>query len=445
MNKTLLLILCDFLLLNLLALTRWDKNDLPPPPLPLASQPTSAREDVVAALRLTLEEERANREKLARDLTSTQAESTTRATILDQARARTTELSERLQKKEQESLRLTQQAGLEAERARAALESARAEAITLRQAEEKLKTETATLRSQIASANLVARSAEERSRFTEATLRTAEDEKKKLLEQNQSLSKGVTQLAEKNGEITKEIREYRPVAPNALYADFLARRATVLLLAERPSAQSSSPRRRESKSVLLTDGSRTVALIPLSQTPFTLGDAQGTWSSLSGTLTLPPPSNFPQPIPSLYALKQGDPRLLLAPVDPSETNRIASSTYRLATDPFRFSKSLLVHPNGESYGECTFRLAPNLPGYLEMDSRFLNRLQGEYAPSSGDWVLTLGGEFLGIMVNDRICALVTSLEPGLPLPLNPKGAERTVGETLSSLKRATASLDSILR
>ncbi|MEI7720942.1 MAG: hypothetical protein WCJ23_03080 [Verrucomicrobiota bacterium] len=102
MNKPLLLILCDFLLLNLLALTRWDKNDLPPPPLALASQPTSAREDVVAALRLTLEEERANREKLARDLTSTQAESTTRANILDQARARTTELSERLQKKEQE-------------------------------------------------------------------------------------------------------------------------------------------------------------------------------------------------------------------------------------------------------------------------------------------------------------------------------------------------------
>jgi hypothetical protein len=80
-----------------------------------------------------------------------------------------------------------------------------------------------------------------------------------------------------------------------------------------------------------------------------------------------------------------------------------------------------------------------------MDSRFLNRLQGEYAPNSGDWVFTLGGEFLGIMVNDRICALVTSLEPGLPLPLNPKGAERTLGETLSSLKRATASLDSILR
>ena len=61
MNKTLLLILCDFLLLNLLALTRWDKNELPASPT-TAQQPVSAREDVVAALRLTLEEEKANRE-----------------------------------------------------------------------------------------------------------------------------------------------------------------------------------------------------------------------------------------------------------------------------------------------------------------------------------------------------------------------------------------------
>ena len=140
MNKTLLLILCDFLLLNLLALTRWDKNELPASP-PTAQQPASAREDVVAALRLTLEEEKANREKLALDLATTRDESKTRATVLDQARARTTELSERLTKAEQESLHLAQQAGMETERSRAALEAAKAEALALRQTEEKLRKE----------------------------------------------------------------------------------------------------------------------------------------------------------------------------------------------------------------------------------------------------------------------------------------------------------------
>ena len=72
MNKTLLLILCDFLLLNLLALTRWDKNESPPPTIPPQAAAASAKDDVLAALRLSLEEERTNREKLARDLATTQ-------------------------------------------------------------------------------------------------------------------------------------------------------------------------------------------------------------------------------------------------------------------------------------------------------------------------------------------------------------------------------------
>ena len=444
MNKTLLLILCDFLLLNLLALTRWDKNELPASP-PAAQQPASAREDVVAALRLTLEEEKANREKLALDLATTRDESKTRATVLDQARARTTELSERLTKAEQDSLRLAQQAGVETERSRAALEAAKAEALALRQTEERLRKEGEALRSQLTAAQLTTRSTEERARQIETTLRTAEEEKKKLLEQNQSLSQGVSRLAEKSGEISQEMREYRPVAPNSLYADYLARRATLSIVTERTSAQGSGPRRREIKSILLTVGTRTGALLSLDHTPFTLGDAGGSWKSLLGSITLPAPANFPQPVSSLHSLRQSDPRLLVASLSKPETNSPTALPYRLATDPFRFPKSLLISPRGEGYGECTFRLSPELPGYLEMDSRFLNRLQGEYAPSSGDLVLTLGGEFLGVMINDHYCALVPSLETGTSLPLDSKGAQQSAGAALTTLQRATAQLDSRLR
>ena len=445
MNKTLLLVLCDFLLLNLLALTRWDKNEATPPSTPLPSQTVSAKDDVVSALRISLEEERANREKLALDLATTRDESKTRATILDQARARTAELSERLQKTEQESLRLAQQAGIDSERSRASLEASQAEAAALRQAQEKLRSESESLRSQLASATVTARTAEERARVVETSLRTAEEEKKKLLEQNQSLSKGVTQLAEKSGEMTKEIRDYRPVAPNALYADYLARRATVLLYTERTSAQGAGTKQRESKSILLTDGNRTAALLLLDQTPLGLGDAGGSWNSLSGSMTLPAPLNFPKPFETFQTLKQGDPRFLSVPVESTESQRVSSSTYRIASDPFRFPRALLISPQGSGYGECSFRLEPSLRGYLEMDSRFLNRLQGEYAPSAGDLVLTLTGEFLGIMVNDQYCAQVTSLETANSVPWNAKGASKGVGEVLSSIKRAVGNLDSRLR
>jgi hypothetical protein len=225
----------------------------------------------------------------------------------------------------------------------------------------------------------------------------------------------------------------------------LARRATLSIVTERTSAQGSGPRRREIKSILLTDGTRTGALLSLDQTPFTLGDAGGSWKSLVGSITPPAPANFPQPIPSLHSLRKGDPRLLIALVPNSDTNSLATAPYRIATDPFRFPKSLLISPRGEGYGECTFRLSPELPGYLEMDSRFLNRLQGEYAPSSGDLVLTLGGEFLGVMINDHYCALVPSLETGTSLPLDSKGAQQSAGAALTTLQRATAQLDSRLR
>ena len=444
MNKTLLLILCDFLLLNLLALTRWDKPETPPS-APVASRSVSAQDDVVSALRLTLEEEKSNREKLARDLATTQDESRSRAAILDQARARTTELSERLQKTEQETSRLNQQAQVEAERTRAALEAAKAEAETLRQAKEKLRTEADTLRSQLTVAEVQTKSAEEKVKLTTATLRQAEEEKKKLIEQNQSLSQGVTQLAEKSGQMTKEIREYRPLAPNALYADYLNRRAIVRVMGERPSVQNRRSRRTEIRSILLTDGNRTAALVPLNETPFSLGDADSSWDSLTGTLTLPPPSNFPKPLPALESVKGSDPRLLLAPVDPALLEKHPEIAYRIASDPFRFPKALLISPSGKGYGECTFKLEPSFPGYLEMDSRFLNRLQGEYAPEAGDIALSLNGEFLGIMVNDQFCALIPSLEPGPTLPLDSKGASRTVGESLATLKKRASALDSRLQ
>ncbi|MEY5062993.1 MAG: hypothetical protein RLZZ112_957 [Verrucomicrobiota bacterium] len=440
MNKTLLLILCDFLLLNLLALTRWDKTETPPT-TPVATRAASAQDDVVAALRLSLEEEKTNREKLAQDLATTRDESRSRAAVLDQARARTTELSERLQKTEQEATRLAQQAQVETERSRAALEAARAEAEALRLAKEKLRSETDALRSQLTVAEVQAKSAEEKVKLTTATLRQAEEEKKKLLEQNQSLSQGVTQLAEKSGEMTKEIREFRPVAPNALYADYLNRRATVRLMAERPSVQNKRNRRTESRSLLLTDGVRTAALVPLNQTPFSLGDSESSWDSLTGTLTLPPPSNFPKPLPALESIKGSDPRLLLAPVEPALLEKHPEIAYRIASDPFRFPKALLISPSGKGYGECTFKLEPSFPGYLEMDSRFLNRLQGEYAPEAGDIVLSLNGEFLGVMVNDQFCALVPSLEPGPLLPLDSKGASRGVGEALAILKKRASALD----
>src|SRR5258708_35107718 len=76
MNKTLLLIICDFLLLNLLALTRWEKAEpthvqrtaTAAPPLASPAQ----NQDMVELMKVSLEDEKAARERLAQQLQSVQ-------------------------------------------------------------------------------------------------------------------------------------------------------------------------------------------------------------------------------------------------------------------------------------------------------------------------------------------------------------------------------------
>lgn len=79
MNKTLLLILCDFLLLNLLALTRWEKAEparAKQPPVPqMAANAATKDQDLVDAMKLSLADERATRESLNQKLSSTEARS----------------------------------------------------------------------------------------------------------------------------------------------------------------------------------------------------------------------------------------------------------------------------------------------------------------------------------------------------------------------------------
>ena len=77
MNRTLLLILCDFLLLNLLALTRWESVDTPPPPPPSALQeersevddpPKKPEDDMAKLLKMELEQQAQLRLELERKL-----------------------------------------------------------------------------------------------------------------------------------------------------------------------------------------------------------------------------------------------------------------------------------------------------------------------------------------------------------------------------------------
>ena len=116
MNKTLLLILCDFLLLTLLALTSWEHAE-PVRPAATPAAPIStpgaltADQDMVALMQLSLADERTQREQLASQLESTAASLAAReqnvaalqgeraqlATSLDQTRQSAADLSRQVE------------------------------------------------------------------------------------------------------------------------------------------------------------------------------------------------------------------------------------------------------------------------------------------------------------------------------------------------------------
>ena len=77
MNRTLLLILCDFLLLNLLALTRWETAEparAKQAPVPeLAAHAATKEQDLVAAMRDSLADEKTVRDQLVDKLQTSDA------------------------------------------------------------------------------------------------------------------------------------------------------------------------------------------------------------------------------------------------------------------------------------------------------------------------------------------------------------------------------------
>src|ERR1019366_1187321 len=83
MNKTLLLIMCDFLLLNLLALTRWEKAEPPSQQKVTAVKQAEAsapaiNADMLELMRVSLEDEKSSREQLAAQLNTTKTTLTER-------------------------------------------------------------------------------------------------------------------------------------------------------------------------------------------------------------------------------------------------------------------------------------------------------------------------------------------------------------------------------
>jgi len=438
MNKTLLLIICDFLLLNLLALTRWEKAEPPKakqPPVPeLAANAVTKDQDLVEVMRQSLADEKAVRDELAQKLSATDAALAAREQSLTQVQAERGKIAEErnavvstLTETQRAAAELSQKFSAATEEAsltkeqlaqiQRELAEKQAEADRQRLALAALEKQQAEARKQIEGLTLavvVGEQEKKNLRETAETLKTQVEnertERLKVQEANTQLAQGVGQLAEKSGELTKEIRDNRPINPNVLFNDYLANRVTASFNASRRGFLGQSNRTKDAHTVLVTDGRQVYALLHITDTVFSLGENGIDWESL--TIELSKGGRSRSAASQVQFLTQ-DPRIVVLPLDPIQATGLGAKVYSLAHDPFKFPDAVLIDGGGRGYGEVGFKLDSADPGFVRVDNRLFKRMFGaqDFTPKRGDLVLAKTGELLGIMVNNDYCAVLKNFVP----------------------------------
>lgn len=455
MNKTLLLIIIDFLFLNLIALTHWQKVETMRPQVhPAASQiaaatgsgPSAGDRDLVDVMKLSLQDEQNTRTRLAQQLQTAQSTLQQRDAAFSQLQTQQNQLEGTLANTRQNVSELAQkytaaaqdatvtkerlaqlQRELEAKQALAEQQSRDLSSLAGQQAEAQQRIE---------NLNVAVKVAEQEKQLLRDSLTDARHEVATIRQENQQiqqqatqLAAGVGQLAENSGQLAKEIRENRPINANTLYSDFLANRVQTVFHAVRRTFFGPYTGDSTARTVFVSDGKQVYALVHIADTPFSLAGPGWNWQSISAKFSKPP---FSGAVAKLEFLSL-DPRIVAMPVDAAEVAALGVKVYQTALDPFKFPEAVLISSKGQGYGEVSFKLDPQLPQYVKMDNRLFKRIFGDFAPSTGDLVFSKTGELLGVMVNSDYCAVISNFLPAKTIATGDDIAAQNTGAIFDAL------------
>lgn len=491
MNRSVLLVICDFFILTLLSFVRFEEGGqetAPPQGETVRQVAAPAISNMVASLETALELERQQRDSLTNALAATSAELEERRRQLEEREQALTAAQRRVAESEAESRRLAEE--------RARLEQARNEAsASVRELQRAFETAKETSGSlQTALTDSVREAAEAKARLTvmeeelnrrreetrsmqeqitrldEARERLREEkqqlaieltetavearvvrqsvtnltvqlaqvaaEKTQLIQTTANLVTNVSAIAEQSSAIKEQIERQTRLPANTIYAAYLTNRVRVETSGTtRGGLGQEVHRRKDSASVLVRAAGRLYAVLHLEGTALRIWPPDSPWTALGmGVVHGERRWDAPE-----FALARRDPRVVAVSVDPAAipdtlTNRI----YEVASDPAQFAEAVVIGAEEAYYGECAFRLSGENPGYLQMERSTIRRLLGEFAPRRGDLALSKTGAFLGVMVNGDHCLPFDRLEF---LPPFRTGSNLDVAGNAALLRSAQATLE----
>ena len=463
MNRSILIILCDFLLVTLVAFSTFegDNTEQPAARVPVEAKTATGNQDLVGTLKLVLEDEQQTREKLTANLQSTEQALAQREQKMKQFQADLRKTEEQARRLEQERAALAQQASA----AQASLKEVQGklsaastenllskEKLAALQADlSRREQDTQVLEQKLAETEKAAQSALAEKQQLSAQLQVSETEKRltreqvtelrgtvgmerqekaKLQEHAIALATNVATLAKKSGELTQEIRENRSLAPNTIFNQFLTNRITVKFEAARSGIFGRDVNKdKSSQSIVFTEGSQNYVLLHVNATPLSLWNPGTDWTRITALMQR---GNVAFAGGRLLFLAE-DPRVVVIPIDEAQAKQFGVKIYQAAADPFKFQDAVIVGANDGYYGECRFQIDLSTPNYVKVDRSLLKGLFGKFNPSRGDLVLTKTGELLGIMVNGEYCAVLKKVTPTRTIQLGTEVASQQTGQMLSQL------------
>ena len=463
MNRSILIILCDFLLVTLVAFSNFDAEKAPPAEAPATVQPqaTAGQEDLVGTLRRVLEQEQQSREQIVSNLQTT-------AQVLAEREKKVQQLQEDLRRTESQASQVAQERAALAEQAASAqarltaaqsnLVSASTEKLLsqemvlaleadLKRREEEARAlqqrlaateqsvQAALTEKQQLHAQLQVSEAEKRITYGQVeelkgAVLAEREEKAKLQQITTVLATNYAALAQTSGALVQEIRDQRPLTANAIYSQFLTNRVTAQFAASRSGLLGREVvRDAATQGLIFSKGKQSYLLLHVEDTPLTLWNPGTDWNRLMLVLAH---SSVTLHAARLSFLAE-DPRIIVIPVEPTQATQLGVQAYPAAPDPAKYQEAVIVGANEDYYGECKFQLEASAPQYLKLDRSFIRGLFGKFNPSRGDLVLSKTGELLGIMANREYCVVLTRVTPSRTIQLGNDIRDQHTGQILSQL------------
>ena len=431
MNRSILIVICDFLLLSLLTFSTdlskmAGENEGSAATVKVDVLPKTANaggNDLAEVMKQALGEEQKNREQLQAEL----------ARVREAARQQQEQLQQKQSNLEQQYA--TAQANIQVLNQKLQSSSAETsmtrEQLAAKEAEIQKQTDlAAALQKQLTQLNSQLHAVDVEKRIATGQVALMQQQVQAERTENARLAEGFKALATNSSALTREIRENRALAPNTIFSEFVSNRIQTSFVASRTGLFGIDlGRNKTTETVLVTDGTHTFALCHLQDTPLTLGDPGTDWEGLTGTLA----HNQAQvPIHSLSFHIQ-DPRVVFMLVTQAEARQLGCKVYPVASDPYKFQDAVVIGAQGDYYGQSSFQIDLNTPAYVKLDRNLLKGLFGKFNPSRGDLVFSRTGELLGIMANGTYCLVLHDFASDVTFPFGRDIRTQHTGDDLSRL------------